>query len=326
MMQSTRPYHISVLVDEVLFYLAPQPYKIYVDVTFGGGGHTRAILQAEPTCRVIAIDWDQEAFLMHEQQFKDEFGDRITFIWGNFAQLALLLRKSPFVPSDFVREIGLPDRSLVRRRVSREGEIDGILADFGTSQHQIFSDRGFSFSVDSPLDMRMSPAHQKITAAHILNKTAEQDLVRIFKDYGQELHARAIARAVIAYRIQHLFKTTRQLAELIEQQVPRHGSRIHPATKVFQALRIAVNHELESIAHFLRQSTQVLADGGRLVCISFHSLEDRLVKQFMHEHKKRPGVPGFELLTDGVVQATQEELAQNPAARSAKLRAAQWSK
>jgi len=323
-MQSTRPYHISVLVDEVLFYLAPQPYKIYVDVTFGGGGHTRAILQAEPTCRVIAIDWDQEAFLMHEQQFKDEFGDRITFIWGNFAQLALLLRKSPFVPSDFVREIGLPDRSLVRRRVSREGKVDGILADFGTSQHQIFSDRGFSFAVDSLLDMRMSAAHQKITAAHILNKSSEQELVNIFKDYGQEPHARAIARAIVAYRIQRPFRTTRQLAELIEQHVPRYGSRIHPATKVFQALRIAVNHELEAIAHFLRQSIQVLNDNGRLVCVSFHSLEDRLVKHFMQDHKKRPGVSGFELLTDGVVQASEKELAQNPAARPAKLRAAQW--
>lgn len=300
MIPENRPYHISVLVNEVLTYLAPQPHRVYVDATFGGGGHTRAILQSEPTCSVIAIDWDQEAFLMHEQQFKDEFGDRIIFIWGNFAQLALLLRKH-----------GIE-------------KVDGILADFGTSQHQIFSDRGFSFAVDSPLDMRMSPAHQKITAAHILNKTAEQDLVRIFKDYGQEQHARAIARAIIAYRSQHLFKTTRQLAELIEQQVPRHGSHIHPATKIFQALRIAVNHELESIAHFLRQSVQVLNDNGRLVCISFHSLEDRLVKQFMHEHKKRPGVAGFELLTDGIVQASAEELARNPAARSAKLRAAEW--
>jgi 16S rRNA (cytosine1402-N4)-methyltransferase len=170
----------------------------------------------------------------------------------------------------------------------------------------------------------MSSAHHKVTAAQLINKSSEQELIRIFKEYGEEPHARMIARAIVAQRAHEPFKTTCQLAELVEKIIPRRGARIHPATKIFQALRIAVNHELDAIGHFLRQSVQVLNDGGRLVCISFHSLEDRLVKQFLLEHKKRPGMPGFELLIDGVVQASEQECARNPASRSAKLRAGVW--
>jgi 16S rRNA (cytosine1402-N4)-methyltransferase len=297
-----KPYHVSVLINEVIYYLVPEPEGLYVDVTFGGGGHSRAILHKEPTCKVIAIDWDQEALALHEVVFKKEFGDRIAFVWGNFANLALLLHKQ-----------GIE-------------KVNGIIADFGTSQHQIFSKRGFSFSLDSPLDMRMSPAHQKITAVHIVNKASERELVRIFKEYGQDPHARVIARAIVTQRKRERIITTRQLAELIEQYVPRCGARIHPATKVFQALRIAVNHELESIARFLAQTPQVLKSGGRLVCISFHSLEDRLVKQFLRDYRVKAGTPGFEVLTPHAVRAGEHELAHNPAARSATLRAAVYKK
>lgn len=291
-----RPYHIPVLVNEVLQYLAPQPGGLYVDATFGGGGHTRAILMAEPTCRVVAIDWDREALLAHQEIFEREFGDRIIFIWGNFSQLSLLLKKN-----------NIP-------------KVDGILADFGTSQHQIFSGRGFSFQEDSPLDMRMSPAHFKITAAQIVNRSAEQELVRIFKEYGQEPHARAIARAIVALRVRAPINTSRELAELVARSVPRTNFRIHPATKIFQALRIQVNHELEAIENFLNQVPLVLAPNGRLVCISFHSLEDRLVKQFFQQHKNN-----VTLLAPKIVQASEQELAANPASRSAKLRAGQWT-
>jgi len=294
----SRPYHISVLVAEVLQYLDPQPHKIYVDATFGGGGHTRAILSKEPTCRVIAIDWDRHAIDTHEEQFKAEFGDRLTIIWGNFAQLSLLLKKQNIT------------------------KVDGILADFGTSQHHIFAGRGFSFLDDSPLDMRMSPAHHQITAAHILNRASEQELVHIFKEYSQEPHARLIARTIIAQRDKTPFKTTGQLAKLIEQIVPRHGSHIHPATRVFQALRIAVNHELEAIRGFLHQVPLVLNNNGRLVCISFHALEDGLVKNFLREHRAHTNNLGFVSLTDGPVQAGEQERDDNPSARSAKLRAA----
>ena len=292
--ETNRPYHIPVLLNEVLYYLAPKPGGLYVDATFGGGGHTRAILTAAPTCRVIAFDWDREALLAHQEDFEREFGDRIFFIWGNFAQLSLLLKKN-----------NIP-------------KVDGILADFGTSQHQIFSGRGFSFQDDSPLDMRMSPAHFKITAAHILNRSSEQELVRIFKDYGEEPHARAIARAIVAARVRAPINTTRELAELVARSVPRTNFRIHPATKIFQALRIQVNHELEAIENFLKQVPLVLAPGGRLVCISFHSLEDRLVKQFFQQHKEN-----FTILTPKIVQASECEAAANPASRSAKLRAGQ---
>lgn len=295
------PYHIPVLLNEVVMYCAPKPGGLYVDATFGGGGHTRALLQAEPTCRVIAIDWDSEAFAEHEELFTREFGDRIQLIWGNFAQLKLLLTRNGI------------------------DKVDGILADFGTSQHQIFSDRGFSFSSESPLDMRMSPAHQRISAAQVVNKASEQELIRIFIAYGQEHEARTIARAIVHDRKEREIITARQLAQLIEKVVPRGKSKIHPATKVFQALRIYVNHELENIQGLLNNSMGVLADGGRLVCISFHSLEDGLVKEFMRNHACGQQQSGcFELLTKHVVIANDQEVAANSAARSARLRAAQW--
>ena len=299
-------YHIPVLVSEVLTYLAPQPGGLYVDCTFGGGGHTRAILQAEPACRVIAIDWDCDSFDQHEKLFMNEFGDRIQLIWGNFAQLMFLLK---------------------RHNIEK---VDGILADFGTSQHQIFSARGFSFVSESPLDMRMSPAHQRITAAQVVNKAPEQELIRIFMSYGQEHAARAIARAIVAERKEREIVTARQLAQVIEKvspraAAPRGKSKIHPATKVFQALRIHVNHELENIKGLLESSVHVLADGGKLVCISFHSLEDGLVKNFMRTHACAQQSSGcFELLTKQVITANTQEVAANPAARSARLRAAQW--
>jgi 16S rRNA (cytosine1402-N4)-methyltransferase len=284
-------YHVPVLVHEVLQYLAPKPGEIYVDATFGGGGHTRAILMAQPRCRVIAIDWDQEALNAHQEAFEREFGDRITFVWGNFAHIVLLLRKQKIA------------------------HVNGIIADFGTSQHQIFSGRGFSFNDESTLDMRMSPAHSRVTAAQVVRSASEQTLVEIFKTYGEEPHARAIARAIVANRSRKPITTGQQLADLVVQTVGGGYHRIHPATRVFQALRIYVNRELEAIEHFLRQVPQVLADGGRLVCISFHSLEDRLVKQFFQQHAN------VTRLTPKIVQPSADEINDNPAARSAKLRA-----
>lgn len=295
------PYHIPVLLNEVITYCAPKPGGLYVDATFGGGGHTRALLQAEPTCRVIAIDWDHESFDEHEALFTQEFGERVQFVWGNFAQIKMLLA-----------------------RIDVQ-KVDGILADFGTSQHQIFSDRGFSFNSESPLDMRMSPAHQRTTAAQVVNRASEQELIRIFMEYGQEHEARAIVRAIVHDRKEREIVTARQLAQLIEKVVPRGKSKIHPATKVFQALRIHVNHELENIQGLLNNSIGLLADGGRLVCISFHSLEDGLVKNFMRNHACGQSHAGcFELLTKHIVIANDQEQAENPASRSARLRAALW--
>lgn len=292
-------YHKPVLINEVLHYLNPTAGKTYVDVTFGGGGHTRAILEAEPNCHVIAVDWDTVAIETNAQALKDEFGDRFTILWGNFAHLLFLLKKH-----------GIK-------------KVDGILADFGTSQFQIKEKSGFSFAKNSPLDMRMSPAHQKITAAYVVNNYPASKLREIFWAYGEDRYTNKIVEEIIAVRGRKSLQTTAQLAELIEKIVPeKRDRRTHPATKIFQALRIYVNDELGNINAFLAASLSLLNKDGRLVCISFHSLEDRIVKQFLMDHKHTEFKQGFEILTRKIVTATDDELRANPSSRSAKLRAA----
>lgn len=294
-MASKGSEHVPVLVTEVLHYLHPQPHGLYVDATFGSGGHTKAILEKEPTCRVIALDWSEKALETFGEPLQETFGDRITLVWGNFAHLYKLLKRQ------------------------RVGPVDGILADFGTSQVQIFQEAGFSVYRDTPLDMRMSPAHQKITAAQVLNEFSEEKLRTIFWEYGQERYAKQIVRAIIEQRSRQPFKTTMQLAKLVERAVPRNKKQfIHPATRVFQALRIFVNNELDNIQAFLKSAIGLLKSNGRLVCISFHSLEDRLVKQIFKAEKEK-GLAT--ILTDKVVRATEQEIADNPSSRSAKLRA-----
>lgn len=290
-------YHKSVLINEVLNYLDPQPHKVYLDVTFGSGGHTRAILEKEPRCKMVAIDWDAISLDIYAQPLQEEFGDRLQIVWGNFAHIYRILKKAG-----------------IQR-------VDGILADFGASSIQIIERPGFSFYKDTPLDMRMSPAHQKITAEQLINKASEEKLREMFWQFGEERYAKIIVRAIITARKKKMIKTTGQLAKLIEQVVPVRGKRtIHPATKVFQALRIYINKELENITAFLPAAIRVLNPGGRLVCISFHSLEDRKVKQFFRE-KEQEGK--LVVLTKQVVVPTEEEIKNNPSARSAKLRAAQ---
>lgn len=285
--------HKSVLVQEVLEYLNPQPGKVYVDCTFGGGGHTRAILTQQPECRVIAIDWDLEAIKINAPAFQEEFGDRFQVIMGNFSHLDRLLDR-----------IGIE-------------QVDGILADFGTSQFQIKEKAGFSFREDTPLDMRMSSGHFKVWASDIINNATQEELAHIFWLYGEERFSRKIARAIVEARKIKKIKTTRQLAELIEDLIGTRPGLVHPATRVFQALRIVVNHELDNITSLLKQTPELLKLHGRLVCISFHSLEDRIVKQFIKEHKQ------LKNLTSKVITASKEELRINPSARSAKLRAAE---
>ncbi len=291
--------HKPVLVKEVLEYLCVKPQAVYLDVTFGAGGHTRAILEQNQTCRVIAFDWDAKSLEAFGAPLKEEFGDRLELVWGNFSLLYKLLKKYDI------------------------DHVDGILADFGTSQVQIAQTPGISLFRDTPLDMRLSAAHHQVTAAEILNKASEQKLEQIFFQLGGEPRGRQIARAIVRARAAKKFTTTGQLVNLIETIIPNRGKRsIHPATKVFQALRIYVNHELDNIQAFLPAAVRALAPGGRLVCISFHSLEDRLVKHFFAEQEQK-GM--LELVTKKAVMATEEELAQNSSARSAKLRAAQRS-
>lgn len=289
-------FHKSVLVEEVLTYLDPVPEGIYIDATFGSGGHTKALLKKEPTCTVIGIDWDQISLDTYGPLVTQEFGDRFIPIWGNFAHLYKLIKK-----------LKIPT-------------VNGILADFGTSQMQIKERAGFSFAVDTPLDMRMSSAHQKATAAHVVNTASLEDLIALFKTYGEERYAGKIARAIVEDRGKKSFETTGDLARLIERIIPKkQQTHIHPATRVFQALRIYVNRELEHIKAFLAGAYSLLDKDGRLVCISFHSLEDRLVKNFFRE-KAHEG--GLEIITTRPVEPSEQETEENPSARSAKLRAA----
>jgi 16S rRNA (cytosine1402-N4)-methyltransferase len=293
-------FHKSVLVHEVLFYLDPQPHKVYIDATFGTGGHSRAILEKEPQCKVIALDWDVQSLETYAPLLQQEFGDRFVYIWDNFAHLYKLLKK-----------VGVT-------------KVDGIFADFGTSQIQISERPGFSLYKDAPLDMRMSPPHQKETAATVVNEYSQTQLRDIFWNFGEEKFAKRIAQAIEFERKKNRILTTRQLAELVQKVVPFNPrQKIHPATRVFQALRIYVNDELAHITAFLPAAIHALNPSGRLVCISFHSLEDRLVKQFF----KKCELEGLgAIVTKKVVVARQEEIAQNPSARSAKLRAFQINK
>jgi 16S rRNA (cytosine1402-N4)-methyltransferase len=288
--------HKSVLVNQVLEYLNVSPGKTYLDVTFGAGGHTQAILEKEPTCKVIAMDWDGLSIDTYFPPLEEKYGDRISFVWGNFAQLHRALKKAGI------------------------DKVDGILADFGTSQMQIVERAGFSIYRNKPLDMRMSPSHQKITAEYLINKATEEKLRDIFWRLGEERHARKIAYAIVEERKKRYIKTTGELADVVERILGKHH-KIHPATRVFQALRIYVNKELDNIHAFLPAAIEHLNPSGRLVCISFHSLEDRMVKDFFKKIAEE-GVGN--VLTKRVVVAESDELRANPSSRSAKLRAFEY--
>jgi 16S rRNA (cytosine1402-N4)-methyltransferase len=289
-------HHKPVLVNKVLYYLNLKPGKTYLDVTFGSGGHTRAILEKEPGCDVVAMDWDAQTLEKYGPPLKAEFGERLHLLWGNFALLYKIVKKE---------KIGL---------------FDGILADFGTSLIQITERPGFSIYRETPLDMRMSPAHQRLTASEFIAKASAQKLQEIFWVFGEERYAKQVAQAIVKERGQRPIKTTRQLAHLIERIIPFHKrDKIHPATKIFQALRIYINKELENIKAFLAEAVFLLKPGGQLVCICFHSLEDRLVKQFFQKKKEEGELI---ILTKKVVVPSKEEIKDNPSARSAKLRAA----
>jgi len=290
-------YHKSVLTAEVVANMNIQPGGIYIDATFGGGGHTCAILDAEPTARVIAMDWDERAIEENKELVGEERLSRIRFVRGNFAKILMHMKR-----------IGVD-------------EVNGIIADFGTSQQQLVRSAGFSFASNTPLDMRMSPHHGSTTAADIVNRATEKELVHIFSEYGEEQYSGRIARTIVEKRVIQRIVTTDQLVKIIFSCVPSRNerSRIHPATKVFQALRIAVNKELENIEFLLNQSSQLIVPGGRLVCISFHSLEDRIVKQYMRAYKHL----WEEVTRKATIQASEAELLANPSARSAKMRVAE---
>lgn len=294
--------HIPVMRDEVIEMLAPRAGAHYVDGTFGGGGYARAILETAD-CRVLGIDRDPDAIARGEKLVA-EFGDRLTLVHGSFAQMDTYVR-----------------------------ETDGVVLDLGASSFQFDEpERGFSFRDDGPLDMRF--AKEGLSAADVVNSADEKTLADIIARFGEERHARRIARAIVAARP---LARTGELADIVSKALGPEALRypVHPATRTFQALRIFVNDELGELSRGLEAGLRILRPNGRLAVVSFHSLEDRLVKQFLTERgtrkpgasrhlpqSKRAAPAEFRVLTQKPLVPKPEEISRNPRARSARLRAA----
>lgn len=305
------PIHRPVLRKEVVLLLNPRPGRIYVDGTVGLGGHTEALFEAQPEITVIGIDLDTEALEIAGKRLS-RFGGRIHLNHGNFRDIAGHLNRSG------------------------SKSIAGLLLDLGLSSLQVDSaSRGFSFRLDGPLDMRMDPS-QDLTASDLVNAASEGALTDILRRFGEERFAGRIARGIVTARAKSPLKTTQALADIVRQAIPRrfHLKHIDPATRTFQALRIAVNRELENLKAGLEAGFEVVEPGGVIAVISFHSLEDRTVKQFFRAKALSctcpPDLPACvcnkqveaEILTRKPIRASCAEVAENPRARSAKLRAA----
>jgi 16S rRNA (cytosine1402-N4)-methyltransferase len=305
--------HVPVMLEEVLRFLQPRPGGYYIDGTVGGGGHTAAILErSAPDGRVLGIDTDMQALARVRERLTEYVENgRLVLMHGNFAELGRLAHEAGFA------------------------SVQGVLLDLGFSSDQMEDpQRGFSFSVDGPLDMRLDSSLE-VSAADLVNTASERELADIFWRYGEEARSRRLARRIVQERAKRAITRTTQLAALVAAGVPYKPGAIHPATKVFQALRIAVNGELERLETTLPQIVEVLQRGGRMVIISFHSLEDRMVKEFMRREATDclcpPRVPvcvcghkaQLRLLTPKPLVPTVQEIERNPRARSAKLRAAE---
>lgn len=291
-------YHVPVLADESVDYLITRPDGIYVDVTFGGGGHSRLVLEAlSPQGKLFGFDQDPDA----AANALDD--DRFTFVAANFRDLR-----------NYLRLYGVE-------------HIDGLLADLGVSSHQFdAAERGFSFRFDAPLDMRMNQEGAR-TAANLVNELGAEDLQYVLGQFGEVRNARTLAQAIVSARESRPVRTIGDFLTVVDPLV--RGQRNRYLAQVFQALRIAVNDEIEALTGLLRQATELLRPGGRLVVISYHSLEDRLVKNFMRagraDGKPEKDFYGnidrpYRILTRKPVAPSEAEIARNPRARSAKLR------
>jgi 16S rRNA (cytosine1402-N4)-methyltransferase len=296
--------------EEVIRFLAPRADAVYLDGTLGGGGHAELIFENAPRAALVGIDRDKEALAAAGERLA-EYRDRLHLIHGDFAGIA-----------GHLNALGIP-------------ALDGFILDLGVSSHQLDSgERGFSFQQNAPLDMRMDTSSGN-TAADLVNDLPEPELERIIREYGEERWARRIASFIARERNESPIRTTFRLVDVIKGAVPKAkwDERIHPATRTFQALRIAVNHELKSLERGMRAALDLLIPGGRGVIISFHSLEDRIVKHIFREYaegctcpRQLPVCacgkqPRIKILTGRPVTATQQEIDGNPRARSAKLRA-----
>ena len=303
-------HHLSVLPEEVIRFLDPTDGKTYLDGTLGGGGHASLILEQAPGAFLVGIDRDKTALAAAGARLAIH-GDHVRLLHGDFADIA-----------GYLDALGI-------------AELDGFILDLGVSSHQLDTrERGFSFQQDAPLDMRMDISGGE-TAADLVNTLPEAELARIISDYGEERWAKRIASFIVRERAESSITTTFRLVDIIKGAVPKAkwDERIHPATRTFQALRIAVNTELESLERGMRAALDLLKPGGRGVIISFHSLEDRIVKHIFKEYaegctcpRQLPicvcgNQPRVKILTSRPVAATAAETDKNPRARSAKLRA-----
>lgn len=302
--------HESVLLGETLQLLKPQANEVFVDATLGLGGHTQAILAFADRTKVIGIDQDLDAIGFAKQRL-EKFGKRIEIYHANFSEIKEVLQEAKIK------------------------KVDGILADLGVSSLQFDSaQRGFSFRFDAPLDMRMNADSDDETAAELLANLSEEEIADLIYKYGEERASRKIARRIVWKRkIGEPITTTKELAETVEKAVGRNKKdKIHPATRTFQALRIAVNRELEILEKFIKDSVDILKKDGRLAVITFHSLEDRIVKQTLQKLAGKCSCPPrlpqcvcgaekkIEIITRKPVAPSEKEIAENPRARSAKLR------
>jgi len=294
--QANTSWHRAALLQEAVTLLAPAPGMTIVDCTIGSGGHSLAILpRLLPDGQLIAIDCDAQALALARQRLT-EFHPRVQFIHDNFRHLPEILKR-----------LGV-------------SAVHGILADLGLSSfHVDQAERGFSFLKEGPLDMRMDQ-RLATTAASLIQRLSERELAELIQTYGEERWARRIARRIVDARTRQPIRTTTQLARLVVEAIPAktHHQRIHPATRTFLALRLAVNEELACLEGLLKALPDVLMPGGRAVIIAFHSLEDRLVKRAF-QHGAKAGV--FRMLTKKPIRPGAPEVAENPRARSARLRA-----
>jgi 16S rRNA (cytosine1402-N4)-methyltransferase len=307
--------HLPVLAEEVLSMLSPAPGSLQIDATLGGGGHTERILEAaSPDGRLLGLDADAAAIRRVRARLEPRFGDRLVLRQANFREL-----------NDVAPAAGF-------------GAVDGCLFDLGLSSYQLAdAERGFGIRTGGPLDMRFDPS-RGVSAAELLATLKEAELVALFRTYGEEPFAGRIARAIVTARRSEPIVTAESLAALIERSAPSRAPgrrRIHPATRVFQALRIAVNAELDALEAGLRAAVDLLRPGGRLVVISYHSLEDRIVKRFIQGERRGctcpPELPAcvcgrqprLRLVTRPSMTPSRDEIAANPRARSARLRAAE---
>lgn len=307
------------MIDEVVRFLEPRAGGRYVDATLGGGGHALAILEASgPDGLLLGLDRDPDAIAATKSRL-GAFEDRTTFVCDRYSRLKTVLEETGY---------GHPSE--------RGPAVDGIVLDAGVSSYQLDTpDRGFSFRDDGPLDMRMSRSGQ--TCGELLDTVGERELARILKNYGETTHSRKLARAILERRESGELNTTGDLAELVVEiiEVGPRQKRIHPATQVFQALRIAVNQELRELEELCTRVPDLLADDGVAVIISFHRLEDRVVKRMFASHSRGPDIPAsipltedargvgpLDVLTRRPIRPGEREVQRNPRARSARLRAA----